>query len=165
MLRRYVNHRLDGGRKPATINRELAALRRAMCLGKAEGWVREVPEFPTVPENNVRRGFFEYADAVRVVPFLPDYLRDLAWFAYYSGWRRGDITGLTCEHIDLAERIVIIEETKEDEPRVLPLEDELWTISERRLAERSGPWGFHRQGQRIQTFRKAWATACQGTGL
>jgi integrase len=105
-----------------------------------------VPEFPTLPENNVRRGFFEYADAVRVVRFLPDYLRDLAWFAYYSGWRRGNITGLTWEHIDLAERIVIIEETKEDEPRVLPLEDELWTISERHLAERSGPWGFHRQG-------------------
>jgi hypothetical protein len=30
---------------------------------------------------------------------------------------------------------------------------------------RSGPFVFHRTGQRIQTFRKAWATATQAAGM
>jgi integrase len=165
-LRWYVARRMDEGVKNATINRELAAIKRAMNLGKAEGLVRDVPDFPMLPEQNVRRGFFDDADFERVTRFLPDYLQDLARFAYLSGWRRGDMTGLTWDDIDVDERLIVIDRTKEGEPRVLPLEGELWAIIERRLAERtSALWVFHRQGQRIYTFRKAWKTACQAAGM
>jgi integrase len=164
-LRWYVARRMDEGRKNATINRELAAIRRAMYLRKAEYSVREIPEFPMLPEHNVRRGFFELPDAERVIGYLPDYLQDLARFAYRSGWRRGDVTSLTWEQVDIAEKVVMVEHTKEDRPRVLALEGELWAIIERRLAEKDGPYIFHRYGQRIQTFRKAWATACAAAGM
>jgi integrase len=156
---------MDEGRKNATINRELAAIRRAMHLGRAEHSVRDIPEFPTLPEYNVRRGFFGLSDAERVIRYLPNYLQDLTRFAYRSGWRRGDVTSLMWEQVDSAEKVIVIEHTKEDRPRVLALEGELWAIIERRLAEKDGPYIFHRYGQRIQTFRKAWATACEAAGM
>ena len=165
-LRWYVAQRLDEGRAPATINRELAALRRAFNLARADNLVRQVPAFPTLPEHNTRRGFFELDEADRVVRFLPDYLQDLALFAYYSGWRRGDVTGLQWDMVDREQRMILLPTTKNDEPRLLALEGELWAIIERRYAERGlVPWVFHRQGQRIQTFRKAWQNACQAAGL
>lgn len=165
-IRWYVARRLDEGVKNATINRELAALRRALTLGRADNRVRPVPRFETLPEHNVRRGFFELEEAERVIPFLPDYLQDLTRFAYYSGWRRGDITGLTWGMVNREERLILIERTKNDRSRLLALEGELWAIIERRYAERGlVPWVFHRHGQPIRTFRKAWATACQAAGL
>jgi integrase len=130
-LRWYVARRMDEGRSNATINRELAAIRRAMHLGKAEYSVKEIPEFPTLPERNVRRGFFEHEDVERVIRYLPDYLQDLTRFAYRSGWRRGDVTSLTWEMVDTTERVVIVEQTKENTPRVLALAGEFWAIMER----------------------------------
>jgi hypothetical protein len=50
-LRWYVACRLDEGKANATINRELAALRRAFNLTYQDGQVKVVPAFPT-PEAN-----------------------------------------------------------------------------------------------------------------
>jgi integrase len=165
-LRWYVARRLDEGKSNATINRELAALRRAFNLAAQDGQVKTVPAFPMLPEHNVRRGFFEVHEFDMVVRNLPDYLQDLVRFAFLTGWRRGEVTGLTWEQIDLERRTVALPVTKNKDHRFLPLEGELWEIVERRRAERGlVPWVFHRYGQRIRAFRKAWATACTAAGL
>jgi integrase len=75
-LRWYVARRLDEGRANATINRELAALRRAFNLARGDNLVRQLPMFPMLPEQNTRRVFFELEEVNRVVRFLPDYLQD-----------------------------------------------------------------------------------------
>jgi integrase len=165
-LRWYVARRLDEGRANATVNRELAALRRAFNLAREDNLVRQLPMFPTLPERNTRRGFFELEEVDRVVKFLPDYLQDVALFAYHSGWRRGEVTALQWDMVDREQRIVTLPTSKNEQRRVLALEGELWEIIERRHIERGlVPWVFHRYGQRIKTFRKAWATACDATGL
>jgi integrase len=162
----YIARRLEEGAKNATINRELAAIRRAFHLGKAAGQVREVPPFPSLSENNVRRGFFEWQDAETIIRFLPDYLKDLAWFTFYTGWRRGEVTALQWDMVNRVERLITLTTTKNNRGRVLALEGELWEIIERRWADRAlVPWVFHRHGQRIQRFYKAWATACQAAGI
>ena len=84
-LRWYVARRLDEGRANATINRELAALRRAFNLARGDNLVQQLPMFPMLPEHNTRRGFFELEEVDRVVKFLPDYLQDVALFPYHSG--------------------------------------------------------------------------------
>jgi integrase len=94
-LRWYVARRMDEGAANATINRELAAIRRAFTLASQDSTIRHVPAFPTLPEHNVRRGFFEVHQFDLMVRSLPDYLQDVVQFAYLTGWRRGDITGLT----------------------------------------------------------------------
>jgi integrase len=119
-----------------------------------------------LPEQNIWRGFFELEEVARVVKFLPDYLQELALFAYYSGWRRGEVTGLQWDMVDREHRMVVLPTSKNEHGRVLALEGELWAIIERRYVDRAlAPWVFHRQGQRIKTFRKAWEATCQAAGL
>src|SRR5262249_53873819 len=61
-IRRYVLRRQTEGAKNATINRELAVVKRAFTLAMAEGSLPSRPRIPLLRENNVRRGFFEAAE-------------------------------------------------------------------------------------------------------
>ena len=68
-------------------------------------------------ENNVRRGFFEYADFTALRDALPSFLYGFVTFGYKTGWRVSEISGLTWDHVDLTNGIVRLEtgETKNDE--------------------------------------------------
>src|SRR5207302_3968137 len=57
-LTRYVVDRLAAGAARATVQNELAALRRAFRLAKRAGKVATVPEFPQLQIDNARQGFF-----------------------------------------------------------------------------------------------------------
>ena len=57
LIARYVGSREQEGAAPATINRELGALRRAFRLAQAAGKVAFRPEISMLPENNRREEF------------------------------------------------------------------------------------------------------------
>jgi integrase len=109
----------------ATINRELALLKHAFYLGwrHTPRKVANVPYIPLLNEDNVRKGFFEHEQFLALRRALPDYMRPVLTFAYYTGCRRGEILSLLWEQVDLAERIVRLEAgtTKNDEARILPV--------------------------------------------
>jgi hypothetical protein len=54
----YAANRLGQGAKPATVNFELAILRRGFNLAKDGGKVASCPKFSLFKLNNVRTGFF-----------------------------------------------------------------------------------------------------------
>jgi integrase len=58
-------------------------------------------------------------------------------------------------------------ETKNKEARTFYLDTELNEIFSERFIERrlDGQYVFHRDGEQIKTFRKAWKTACREVGL
>ena len=58
---RYVDGRQQEGASNATINREVAALKRMFRLGQQStpAKVIRMPYFPHLRENNVRKGFLE----------------------------------------------------------------------------------------------------------
>jgi hypothetical protein len=58
-LHRYVTRRQEEGCEPATINWELAAIRRALNLAAEDAIVREVPRFRHLRKDIARQGFFE----------------------------------------------------------------------------------------------------------
>jgi len=60
-----------------------------------------------------------------------------------------------------------IENSKNKESRVLPLTGRLWEIFQDRVRNRrlDCVCVFHRDGQRIGNFKKAWRTACIKSGL
>lgn len=58
----YAAMRQNEGVKPATINRELDGLQIAFRLAVKSKLVATSPNFPNLPENNAREGFFERAD-------------------------------------------------------------------------------------------------------
>jgi hypothetical protein len=83
----YAAFRQRHGAANATINRELAALRRMFRLGKRAGKVGVVPHISLLQEDNVRKGFFEWDQIESVVRHLTDDLEPVVQVAYITGWR------------------------------------------------------------------------------
>jgi integrase len=154
----------------ATINRELALLKHAFYLGwkSTPRKVASVPYIPMLEEHNVRKGFFEHDQFIAMRAGLPEYLRPVLTFAYYTGCRRGEILALQWSQVDLTERVVRLEPgtTKNDEARNLPLTSELYeTLSmQKSIREAKYPscrWVFFNEsGGRIGRFQRSWRTAC-----
>jgi hypothetical protein len=73
LLGRYVDARQREGAKNATINRELALLKRMFRLGiqATPTKVLRLPAFPKLAENNVRKGFLEDAQYTKLVEAYP----------------------------------------------------------------------------------------------
>jgi integrase len=160
----------------ATINRRVQLLGQAFRFGNQRRRVTTVPTFRRLPETKARQGFFARGTFDLVVNALPAYLRDVARFAYVTGWRRGEILGLTAANVDIALGELRIGDSKNGDGRVIPLLDEngrpnaVGEIVERRLAarvlgDRIVPWLFHHNGKPIADFRKAWAAACTAAGV
>ena len=172
----YVRSRQ--GAKPATVRYELAMLKRMFRLALRAGRIAHRPEFPTIEVRNARKGFFEHDDFEHVVQGLPEALRSFVRFAYLTGWRKGEVQGLTWRLVDFEAGVVRLEPgmTKNGEGRTFPfatfpqLADLLREQRERTTAfEKAGgrivPWVFHREGKPVGSFRKAWATACAAAGV
>src|SRR5438552_18203566 len=84
-VRRYVARRQGEGAKNATINRELAVLKRAFTLAIAEDILPSRPRIPLLREDNVRRGFFEAETFEAVRNRLPSDLADFVSFSLRHG--------------------------------------------------------------------------------
>ena len=173
---KYIEHRMGGNISNATINRELAALRRMLNLGAqcTPAKVDRVPHISMLKVNNVRQGFFEHSDFVAVRDVLPSYLKGMVTFAYKTGWRKSEITGLKWTDADLKNWTVRLNagETKNEKGRIVYLDSELQEILADLWQSRktSGKLTEHvfmnADGtDRIKKFDTAWATACKRVGV
>jgi integrase len=173
----YTERRLADRVQPATVNRELAALRRVFRLAVKQG---KLPSRPTIEllseRDNVREGFMEPAEFEAVCAELPDYLVPAARFAYLSGWRKGEVSTLEWRDVTLdrcGDAIVggtirlRSARSKNSRPRVLPLVGDLLDVIATAAATRrlDCPLVFHREGRPIGDFRKAWRRACAAAGV
>jgi integrase len=171
---KYIEHRQAEGAMNATINREISLLRRAFNLAVEAGKLNAVPRLPAkLAENNVRKGFFEREDFLRHRAALPEALKPVTTFAYWTGCRKGEILQLRWLQVDLENRTVRLEpgETKNDEPRIVPLDGELLDMLRMQKQIRNEkwpkcPWIFFRNGgKRIKSIRGPWDAACEAAGL
>lgn len=164
-IKKHIEKRQRENASNATINRELSALKRMLNLGARQTppKVDKVPYIPMLRENNVRKGFFEHEDFLKIKDALPDYLKPVVLFAYKTGWRRSEVLNLTWKSVDLKERIVCLEpgETKNGEGRVAYLEGELLNVMTDLQKKRAFgcPYVFNRNGNQIQNFKKSWSNA------
>jgi integrase len=170
-IQSYIQKRLEQGKLNATVNRELAALKRILNLGlqQTPPKVDRVPHIPMLKENNVRKGFFEHGDFIALRGALPTYLKGFVSFAYKSGWRVSEITNLTWSQVDIENSIVRLEsgETKNNEARTVYLDDELKAVflnqkaRQKELGKISHYVFLNESGtDKIKDFRGAWAKAC-----
>ncbi len=173
-VQKYIVKRQSEGAKPATINRDLAALRRMFTLAAraTPPKVGRVPYITTLQEDNARKGFFEYGEFEKVRNALPEHLKPLVTFAYHTGWRRSEITNLAWEQVDLHTGTVRLEPgtTKNKKPREIFLTGELLDVVQRQREIRDMlypdcPWVFFRGGKQIKSFRRSWTAACRAVRL
>jgi integrase len=164
---------ISTGAAIATVNRELAALRRMFNLGKKNGKVRFVlPTISLTKENNTRKGFLEHEQYRQLRAVLPEYARSVLVAMYYTGMRIGEVLAIQWNQVDIDEREIRLEPgtTKNDEARTLPLHGELLEVIRMQREERdrkypTSLWLFSHGGKRIKNFYKAWRTSCVKVGL
>ena len=187
---KYVAARQAAAPKPAnaTINRELAALKRMFRLGQRTWTGLLVPHIQLLREDNTRTGFFEKEQFNAVSRHLPPYAQPVALFAYLTGWRlRSEVLPLRWRQVDFTAGIVRLEvgTTKNREGRTFVMPPALRACLEDRRAITDAvqrehgviiPYVFHRTltsrrqktlqpGVPLKGFRRAWRTACRAAGV
>src|SRR5579883_413990 len=161
-IRRFIAARQADGAQAATINRSLALLRRMLNLARIEGKIQTVPYFPALKENPPRKGFVTHEQFGRLLAALPERLKPLIMLLYWTGVRVGEARKIEWPQIDLNQRQIVMlgEQTKSGQPRILPLPDELVATLETVLEPNRRGRVFY-QG----SFRRSWARACEQAGL
>ncbi len=163
------------GYSPASINRSCAAVQRMFRLAQCARKVHQIPHFGKRPERNTRTGFFSVDDYRALLGVLPDYFKAPFAVGFWTGVRIGEICSLRWSQIDFFENKIHLREgeTKNGEPRVVPMPGELRQIP---LAHRSAcPAGFdefvcYRIGRKGATRLRAvpakmWKKCCARVSL
>ena len=173
-ITKYIKARQKEKAKNSTINRELAALKRALSLGVEHSIVdrNRIPQIKALAEHNVRKGFFERDQFLALRKALPEYLKGFCTFGYKTGWRVSEIQSLTWNQIDRQQGIARLEgdQTKNKEARTIYLDTELRDVIQAQWDKRTSleiPYVFpNREGKGpIRDFRGAWKAACKKAGL
>jgi len=179
-IRAHIDRRSEEGVTNATINRELSLLSAAINFYNKEH-MEALPN-PTKgrklrePEARIRWLSHEEADrliaAAQGAQRAP-HLADFIVLALHTGCRSGELLGLQWSRVDMKERLIHLEgeHTKAGKRRSVPLNSEAHRALLARANVRAthcpgSPWVFANEtGQRIQSVKRSFATACRRAGI
>jgi integrase len=168
----YIEKRRGAGAANASINRELAALKRMYKLAVKEQRLKAVPYIGLLEERNVRKGFLrdaQYDALARETAKAGLWLRAMFEVSCTFGWRKGELTGLRVSQVDLVEGTIELHpgETKNDQGRLVLMTKRIrGLLSECITGKESSDLVFTRgDGSPAGNFRAAWARACQDAGV
>jgi len=140
MIVDYKNHRYAAGLKPASINRELATLKKAFTLAVREWeWCRENPvsRVSMEREHNQRDRWLSSEEETRLLRHCAPWLHDLVTFALHTGMRMGEIVDLTWRGVDVHRRTVTVFRSKNGERRTIPVNDTVLAVLKAKATVRS----------------------------
>jgi integrase len=175
-LTSYVAHRLAQSAAAASVNHELATIRRAFRLAVRGHELATMPHVPMLTLDNARKGFFERHEFEAVLKHLPAYLHAPLTFAFVTGWRlKSEVLPLTVDRVDLRTGVVRLDvgTTKSGEGRTFYMTTELRDVLTAQFVALEdlkskgiiSPYVFHRpDGSRLKDFRGAWQKACETAG-
>lgn len=175
-IRKFKLYMRKDGYANATINRHLAALRRMFSLAVEETpkLVNSAPKFKLLPENNVKTGFFDFEQFLKLRAAIEPYLKVFITVAYDYGIRRGALKKLTWDHVDRSVWFLRIpaEIMKTRQAIILPLSKELeemfkamWDHKEKNCINIPHVFLNKAGTGPVKYFRRDWNRACRDTGL
>jgi integrase len=125
MSREFVRKRTAEGAGPAMVNRSLQCLRRMLNIACEDRKIAFVPKIRLLKEPPARKGFLPREKFDKLIAALPAHLRPLITFLYWCGARLGEAQQIQWSQVDLNAALIRLEEeqTKNEEPRVLPIPD------------------------------------------
>jgi integrase len=172
LVARYVDSRQQEGAENATINRELACLKRMYHLGQqvTPPKVLRVPVFPKLKEDNVRQGFLEDAAYSRLLDASSElWFRLLVELGRTYGWRRGELLRMRVKDVDLLAKTLRLEPgtTKNQDGREVTMTDTIYRLIGALLVEKkTDDFVLTRaNGTPVRDFRKTWWAACVQAGV
>jgi integrase len=172
LLNAYVDKRQEAGATNATINRELAALKRMFNLGRkaTPPKVMFVPAFPRLAENNIRQGFLEDAQYEKLLESCPElWFQTIVELGGSYGWRVGELLKLRVNQVDLANWTIRLHPgtTKNKEGREVKMTKIVHAlltlcVEGKRLDDHVLTWP---NGKRVKDFRGTWEKARAAAGI
>jgi integrase len=172
----YVEMRRGEQAAKATINRELALLRRAFSIGfDAEPQkVARVPKFHqhiTSEKGNERRGFVEQPEYQKLVDASAGklWLRTLLALGYTYGFRKAELLEMRCAQVDLLNNTICLYsgETKNKEGRTVSLTGECRQLvtESRRGKQPEDSLITRASGEPVKSFDDDWHALVKTAGV
>jgi integrase len=180
VIEHYKANRLKSKAAPATVNRELAALKRMLRLAARQGLIVLVPHISMLTERNVRRGFFEFDEFRAVLEHLPVEYKALFTLAFITGWRvESELLSRRWKHVDFAGKGRLRLDPGDAKDRTQGREFQFtewmrsaleaqrdWVDDIEKTIDRKVLTVFCRpNGEPIKNYRKAWRSACEAAGV
>jgi integrase len=156
------------GVSPSTLNREFALLRAVMNRAAKEwGWIDTVPSIPMATLEPQDPRWLTRAQFAELLKHLPKHTAELARFAVATGIRRGNVTGLTWDRVDLEQSFAFIpgSHAKGKKGIPVPLNDDAAAVLRRQMGRHHTHVFVFRGNPVYQVATRAWRTACARAGV
>jgi len=174
-IENYQRKRLNQGKAPATVDREVGVVKTMIfracdddMLGDRTRILFQKIKIVLKRNANARDVVLSLDGFDTLLANSPSHLKGVIACAYYTGMRKGEILGLTWDKVDLENRFIRLEaaDTKDDEPRLIPICDELYEILKRQPKALHHNHVFTYRGNPIATnFKRSFASACEKAGI
>ena len=171
-LSKYIDERRAAGGANATINREMALLRRAFNIAYHANprKVHEVPSFPMLKENDARSGFVTYEEYAELCRNCREpWLRALIGAGFNFGFRVNELLTLRVRQVDLLAHSITLDAgtTKNRKPRTVPMTSEVYKLlCSCIVGKQPSDFVFTRSnGKPVGDYRWDWYRLCVRSGL
>lgn len=172
LVARYVDSRQQKGAQNATINRELACLKRMYHLGQraTPPKVYRCPAFPHLSEDNIRKGFLEDSQYEKLISACDEvWFRALVEIGRTYGWRISELLSMRVKQVDLLAGTIRLEPgtTKNKDGREVAMTKRAYELL-KLCCHAKQPDDFvftRRNGKPVLDFRGTWAKACSTAGV
>lgn len=153
---------------PATANREFALIRAVLTRAhKQWRWLEHAPAVPMADLGKQDPRWLTRAQFQALVKLLPAHTADMARLAVATGLRRGNITGLTWDRVDLKEKTAHVNasEAKGGRGIAVPLNAEAVSVLKRWRGKHERYVFVFRKKPVYQVATRKWREAVKAAGL
>jgi integrase len=112
---------------PATVNRELALLKHMYTKAVEWGYLKTNPVKPIkfLKEPPGRLRYLTREEMEAMIAACPQHLKPIVVMAMHTGMRKSEILELRWQDIDMAAKTITVRQTKNNEPKVVPMNQTL----------------------------------------
>lgn len=151
----------------STLNREFSLLRAVLNRAAKEWhWIDVVPPVPMASVEQQDPRWLTRPQFIELLKHLPAHTAELARFAVATGIRRGNVTGLTWDRIDMDDHFAFIPGSQAKGKRGIPvpLNEDAMAVLERQRGQHPKFVFVYRGSPIYQVTTRAWRIACARAG-
>jgi len=158
LFQKYISWRKSKGIKNRTLNRERTVIN--ILMNKAVEWefldTNPLAGLKKLKEQPIKYKKFKDWEFKKLYLSADKYLKPILKLAFLTGMRRDEIRKLKWEEVDFEEKLIFVIETKNNDNRVIPMDDELFNLMEELRNENNSEYVILKEDGLPYKSRKSW---------